>query len=151
MKRTWFKKFIVQVVNRSSSSKNRKTSLFTITSKLRISSKYFIDKEPTYEHSYPTEERRYNPSHHLSTLVDSSSSQQQNYNTPSSTRTNLPSRKNTLLNDMTDPFQSPCSSAYLVNNQNTPCTISSFSTYSSVNSENNNLPADLTTEAVEIE
>ena len=75
----------------------------------------------------------------------------ENYNTPSSTRTNLPSRKNTLLNDMTDPFQSPCSSAYLVNNQNTPCTISSFSTYSSVNTENNNLPADLTTEAVEIE
>ena len=81
----------------------------------------------------------------------------ENYYTPSSTRTNLPSRKNTLLNDMTEseiianPFQSPCSSAYLVNNQNTPCTISSFSTYSSVNSENNNLPADLTTEAVEIE
>ena len=40
-----------------------------------------------------------------------------NYYTPSSTRTNLPSRKNTLLNGMTEseiianPFQAPCSSA----------------------------------------
>ena len=44
-----------------------------------------------------------------------------------------------------------CSSADLVNNQSKPCTISSFSTYSSVNSENNDLSVDLTIEAAEIE
>ena len=48
-------------------------------------------------------------------------------------------------------FQSPCSSADLVNNQSKPCTISSSSTYSSVNSENNDLSVDLTIEAAEIE
>ena len=51
-----------------------------------------------------------------------------------------------------NPFQSPCSSADLVNNhQSTPCTFRSFSTYSSVNSENNDLSVDLTIEAAEIE
>ena len=50
-----------------------------------------------------------------------------------------------------NPFESPCSSADQVNNQSTPCTISSFSTYSSVNRENNDLPVDLTIEAPEIE
>ena len=48
-------------------------------------------------------------------------------------------------------FQSPCSSADLVNNQSTPCTISSLSTYSSINSENNDLSVDVTIEAAEIE
>ena len=48
-----------------------------------------------------------------------------------------------------NPFQSPCSTADLVNNQSTPCTISSFSTYSSVNSENKSLSVDLTFEAAE--
>ena len=51
-------------------------------------------------------------------------------------------KKTPLLNDVTElqiienPFQSPCSSADLVNNQSTPCTISSFSKYSFLNSEN---------------
>ena len=127
---------------------------------MRVCSKHFIDKEPTYEHPYPTEELGYDPLHCLSTLVDSnvSHSQRKLLYTPSSSRKNLPSRKNTLLNDMIEsevienPFQSPCSSADLVNNhQSTPCTISSFSTYSSVNSENNDLSVDLTIEAAEIE
>ena len=38
---------------------------------MRVCSKHFIDKEPTYEHPYPTEELGYDPSHRLSTLVDS--------------------------------------------------------------------------------
>ena len=51
-----------------------------------------------------------------------------------------------------NPFQWPlCSSSDLVNNQNTPCTNSSFSIYSSVNSENNDLSVDLTIKAAEIE
>ena len=50
-----------------------------------------------------------------------------------------------------NPFQSPCSSSDLVNNQSIACTISSFSTYSSVNGENNDLSVDLTIEAAEIE
>ena len=127
---------------------------------MRVCSKHFIDKEPTYEHPYPTEELGYDPSHRLSTLVDSnvSHSQRKLLYTPSSSRKNLPSRKNTLLNDMIESeviensFQSPCSSADLVNNQSKPCTISSCSTYSSVNSENNDLSVvDLTIEAAEIE
>ena len=109
---------------------------------MRVCSKHFIDKEPTYEHPYPTEELGNDPSHRLSTLVDSnvSHSQRKLLYTPSSSRKNLPSRKNTLLNDMIESeviensFQSPCSSADLVNNQSKPCTISSCSTYSSVNS-----------------
>ena len=48
-------------------------------------------------------------------------------------------------------FQSPFSSADMVNNQSTPCTISSFLTYSSVNSGKNDLSVDLTIEAAEIE
>ena len=70
---------------------------------------------------------------------------------------NLPSEKKTLQNDMTEseiienPFESPCSSSDLVNNQSTPYTISSFSTYSSVSSENKDLSVDLTIEAAEIE
>ena len=126
---------------------------------MRVCSKHFIDKEPTYEHPYPTEELGNDPSHRLSTLVDSnvSHSQRKLLYTPSSSRKNLPSRKNTLLNDMIESeviensFQSPCSSADLVNNQSKPCTISSCSTYSSVNSENNDLSVDLTIEAAEIE
>ena len=47
-------------------------------------------------------------------------------------------------------FQSPFSSADIVNNQSTPCKISSFSTYSSVNSGKNDLSVDLTIEAAEI-
>ena len=83
---------------------------------MRVCSKHFIDKEPTYEHPYPTEELGYDPSHCLSTLVDSnvSHSQRKLLYTPSSSRKNLPSRKNTLLNDMIESeviensFQSPC-------------------------------------------
>ena len=131
-----------KLINRSSPSKNRKGSLFTIKSKMRVCSKHFIDKEPTYEHPYPTEELGYDPSHRLSTLVDSnvSHSQRKLLYTPSSSRKNLPSRKNTLLTDMIESeviensFQLQCSSADLVNNQSKPCTISSCSTYSSVNS-----------------
>ena len=131
-----------KLINRSSPSKNRKGSLFTIKSKMRVRSKHFIDKEPTYEHPYPTEELGYDPSHRLSTLVDSNASHSQRklLYTPSSSRKDLPSRKNTLLNDMIESeviensFQSPCSSADLVNNQSKPCTISSCSTYSSINS-----------------
>ena len=52
---------------------------------------------------------------------------------------------------MKNPFKSRCSSADLVNNQSTPCNISSFSRYSSVNSENNDLSVDLTIEAAGIE
>ena len=61
-----------------------------------------------------------------------------------------------MLNDKTEseiienPFQSPFSSADLVNNQNTPCIISSFPAYSSVNSENNDFSVNLTIEAAEI-
>ena len=50
-----------------------------------------------------------------------------------------------------NPFQSPCSSSDLVNSQSTPYAISSFSTYSSVSSENKDLSVDLTIEAAEIE
>ena len=50
-----------------------------------------------------------------------------------------------------NPFQLPCSSSDLVNNQSTPYAISSFSTYSSVSSENKDLSVDLTIEAAEIE
>ena len=69
---------------------------------MRVCSKHFIDKEPTYEHPYPTKELGYDLSHRLSTLVDSnvSHSQRKLLYTPSSSRKNLPSRKNTLLNDM---------------------------------------------------
>ena len=124
---------------------------------MRVCSKHFIDKEPTYEHPYTTEELGYDPSHRLSTFVDSSLShfRRKLLYTWSSSKKKLQSRENTLLNDMTEseiienPFQSPCSSADLVNNQSTPCTISSFSTYSSVNSENNNLSVNLTIEAAE--
>ena len=71
-------------------------------------------------------------------LVDSSSSHslQKLLYTPSSNRKKLPSEKKTLQNDMTEseiienPFQSPCSSSDLVNNQSTPYAISFFSTYS---------------------
>ena len=124
---------------------------------MRVCSKHFIDKEPTYEHPYTAEELGHDPSHRLSTFVDSSLSHSRRkllYTWSSSTK-KLPSRENTLLNDMTEseiienPFQSPCSSADLVNNQSTPCTISSFSTYSSVNSENKSLSVDLTFEAAE--
>ena len=126
---------------------------------MRVCSKHFIDKEPTYEHPYPTEEPGYDPSHRLSKLVDSSSSHSRRklLYTPSSNRKNLPSEKKTLQNDMTEseiienPFQSPCSSSDLVNNQSTPYAISSFSTYSSVSSENKDLSVDLTIEAAEIE
>ena len=126
---------------------------------MRVCSKHFIDKKTTNEHPYPTEELDYDPLHHLSPLADSSSSHSRRklLYTPSSSRKKLPSRKNTLLNDMAEaeiienPFQSPCSSADLVNNQSTPCTISSFSTCNSGNSENSDLSVDLTTEAAEIE
>ena len=146
-------------INRSSPSKNRKGSLFTIKSKMRVCPKHFIDKEPTNEHPFPTEERGYDPSHRLSILVDSnvSHSRRKLLYTPSSSRNNLPSRKNTLLNDIIESeviensFQSPCSSADLVNNQSTPCTISSLSTYSSINGENNDLSVDVTIEAAEFE
>ena len=124
---------------------------------MRVCSKHFIDKKPTHEHPYPTEELGYDLSHRLSTLVDSSSSHSRQNLLYTASRKKLPSRKNTLLNDMTEseiienPFQSPCSSADLLNNQSTPCIISSFSTCSSVNSENNDLSVDLTIEAAEIE
>ena len=61
-----------KLINHSSSPKAGKGSLFTIKSKMRACSKHFIDKEPTYKH--PTEELCYDPSHCLSTLIDSSSS-----------------------------------------------------------------------------
>ena len=148
-----------KLINRSSPSKNRKGSLFTIKSKMRVCSKHFIDKEPTYEHPYPTEELGYDPSHRLSTLVDSSSSYSRRklLYTPSSNSKKLPSEKKTLQNDMAEseiienPFQSPCSSSDLVNNQSTPYAISSFSTYSSVSTENKDLSVDLIIEATEIE
>ena len=65
---------------------------------MRVCSKVFIDKEPTYEHPYPIEELRYDLSHRLSTVVDSSlsHSQQKLLYTPSSSRKNLPSRKKHL-------------------------------------------------------
>ena len=126
---------------------------------MRVCSKHFIDKEPTYEHPYPTEELGYDPLHRLSTLVDSSSSHswRKLLYTPSSNRKKLPLKKKTLQNDMTEseiienPFQSPCSSSDLVNNQSKPYVISSFSTYSSVSIENKDLPVYLTIEAAEIE
>ena len=57
---------------------------------MRVFSKHFIDKEPTYEHSYLTEELGYDPSHRLSTLVGSSSShsRQNLLYTPSSSKKN---------------------------------------------------------------
>ena len=63
-----------KLINRSSPSKNRNKSLFTIKSKMWVCCKGFIDKEQTYEHPYPTGELVYDPSHRLLTLVDSSSS-----------------------------------------------------------------------------
>ena len=42
-----------KLTNPSSPSKSRKGPLFTIKSKIRACSKQFIDKKPTYEHSYP--------------------------------------------------------------------------------------------------
>ena len=86
---------------------------------LQLYSKHFIDKEPTYEHPYPTEELGYDPSHLLSTFAESSllHSWRKLLYTPSSSRKNLPSTKNTLVNGMTEseiienPFQSPCNSA----------------------------------------
>ena len=62
----WLKRFITKyivtstyiifiITYSSSPSKNRKGSLFTIKSKMRVCSKYFIDKEPTYEYPYPIE------------------------------------------------------------------------------------------------
>ena len=58
---------------------------------MRVFSKHFIDKEPTFEHPYPTEELDYDPSHRLSTLADSSSSHYQRklLYTPSSSRKKL--------------------------------------------------------------
>ena len=95
---------------------------------MRACSKHFIDKERTYEHPYPTEELEYDSSHRLSTIVDSSSSHSREnlLYTPSKVK-KLPSRKNTLLNDMIESeiienlFQLSYSSADLVNNQSTPC------------------------------
>ena len=87
---------------------------------MRVCSKDFIDKEPTYEHPYPIEELRYDPSHRLSTVVDNS------YHIPSKNYCTVHlvvgiichQEKNTLLNDMTESEMKThfnlCSSADLV-------------------------------------
>ena len=107
-----------KLINCSSLSRNIKNSLFIIKTKVRVCFKHFTDREQTYAHPYPTDNT-------LNLVVQK-----------------ISHKKNTLLNNRMEskvnPFQWPYGSVDLVNNQSTPCTISSFSTYSSVHSENNN-------------